>query len=205
MPDRSDSRAWGVVPDQLSGLASGSEDSVALVTAELTDDTCDACGFDSSARSRDQAIAVVAGASELIDDALGARDAAALNERADDETWSPLEYVEHVREVFLHNRLICEQALTTPGTTFEGAFPPAMSERPATLDRVEVLSALRDEAERNAELFRLVGDDQWANAGVVSGMGWTLRFALAHLCHELLHHRSDIAAGVGRGARSSRR
>ena len=72
-------------------------------------------------------IAVVARAAELVDSALGPIDGPFLNERPDDETWSPLEYVEHIREVFAHSRLICEQALVASERAFGGAFPPAMN------------------------------------------------------------------------------
>lgn len=169
------------------------------MATELTDDSCDACGFESSARGRDETISIVADAAQLIIEALGASDDAFLNRRPDSETWSPLEYVEHIREVFLHSRLICEQGLISPEEAYDGAFPPPMSSTPALLDRGEVGSALREEAERNAELFRRVREDQWADAGLVSGMRWTLRFALPHICHELLHHRDDIARQVAVG------
>ncbi len=163
------------------------------MTDELTDDLCDDCGFDSSHRSREETIATVARAAELIESALAETGESFLNERPDDDAWSPLEYVEHVREVFFHSRLICEMALASPEQAYNGDFPPGMSDRPATLDRQGVVSALREEATSNAALFRAVGEDQWANAGLVSGMRWTLRFALPHICHELIHHRRDIA------------
>lgn len=169
------------------------------MATELTDDRCDVCGFRSSERTREEAIALVAGAAPLLDDSLGPLDVAVLNRRPDGETWSMLEYVEHIREVFRHSRLICEQALDTPGEPYEGGFPPAMSEEPAGLDRREVIAALGDEAALNAALFRGVEDDHWGDAGLVSGMEWTIRFALPHICHELLHHRADIVA-LGHGS-----
>lgn len=172
------------------------------MTTELTDDVCDECGFDSSDRSREETIAVMAEAAELIKDALESTNGAMRNERPDETIWSPLEYVEHIREVFLHSRLICEQALAAPEQVYEGEFPPAMSEEPATLDEHRVLSALREEAKRTAEMFSTVSEDQWADAGIVSGMRWTLRFALPHICHELLHHRDDIAAQSAQSSQS---
>lgn len=170
------------------------------MTDELTDDKCDDCGFDSSHRGRQETIATIARAGELVDAALGGSDGRFLNERPDDQTWSPLEYVDHVREVFLHSRLICEMALASPEQTYNGDFPPGMSDRPATLGRREVVSGLREEAARNAALFSTVEEDQWTNAGLVSGMRWTLRFALLHICHELVHHSRDIADRVADAA-----
>lgn len=166
------------------------------MTIELTDDTCNDCGFDSSDRGRAATIAALTGAPELVNIALGESNEVFLNRRPDDETWSPVEYVEHIREVFLHSRLICEQALANPELPYDGAFPPSMSEKPATLGRDEVVSRLQEETKRNAEMFASVREDQWTNAGLVSGMRWTLRFALHHIYHELLHHCDDIVKRV---------
>lgn len=166
------------------------------MTDELTDDSCGDCGFDASHRSRQAAISLVEGAGESVDAALSGVSELFLNERPSEETWSPLEYVGHIRQVFLHNRLICEQALVSPERTYDGDFPAGMSETPANLVQDEVVSALRDEAAQNAALFRAVEEEQWTNAGLVSGMRWTLRFGRPHICHELIHHRQDIADRV---------
>jgi len=91
---------------------------------------------------------------------------------------------------------VCEQALTGPEQPYEGDFPPAISREPAELDRTTVLSALQDEADRNVEMLGALGDSQWTMAALVMEMRWTLRFALPHIGHELLHHCDDIASGL---------
>jgi len=163
------------------------------MSVELTDDLCDVCGFDSSTRNREQFITVVAEAADTIDLALGRCDEAILNRRPDSGTWSMLEYVEHIREVFLHSRSICELALAEPNEPYEGPFPPALTVESPTLDRGDVLAGLYKEATRNAEMFRSLVEEDWTKAAILMEMRWTLRFALIHIAHELLHHSSDIA------------
>jgi len=111
------------------------------VNQELADDHCDACGFDSSTRGREDFIVLLEDAGGLIDAALADASHRDLNLRPNTETWSKLEYVEHLREVFLHSGLICEQVALEPDKTYEGDFPPGIEPKPAMLDRNDITAA----------------------------------------------------------------
>lgn len=92
------------------------------MTTELTDDTCATCGFDSADRTRQETIAVVARAAELVDRAFGPIDGPFLDEHPEDDTWPPLEYVEHIRKVFAHSRLISSKHSSLPNGPSAGRF-----------------------------------------------------------------------------------
>lgn len=159
---------------------------------DLQDDRCASCGFDASTWTRTEMIAAISNAGSLLAESLDGTDTAALNTRSQPGVWSPLEYVDHIREVFQHSRLVCEQALTRSDEPYTDPFPPTLEPVPASLDPVTTIRALEDETRRNARMFAGLEDTEWNRASIVLDRRWTLAFALTHTLHELLHHHQDI-------------
>jgi hypothetical protein len=153
---------------------------------------CGECGFDAATWTRSGAIECIEASSATVAAALEPCGSETLNERPDPQTWSSLEYVDHIRRVFEHSRVVCESAIDPPEELWSGEFPPELDETPAVFDKAEILRELADEADLNVQLFRGLDLDQWEQAAIVYGMRWTPAFAAPHLCHELLHHTADV-------------
>lgn len=159
---------------------------------ELTDDSCDVCGFDASSWTREQMIGAIADARGYAEAALAELPVEHLSARPASDTWSSLEYVEHVRGVFRHNRLVCLQALASDPQPFSGPFPPGLAAEALVLNRFATVDGLDREATLNAAMFRVLEPGEWGRSAIVLEARWTLRFALTHILHELLHHCDDI-------------
>jgi hypothetical protein len=163
-------------------------------------DHCDQCGFRYNAAAAD------------IPDALSALAAryrtvlttplASLAVRPAPETWSPLEYACHFRDVLFMQRERLYQGLVEQ----QPNFTPMYREQRVTIGRyndqspAEVAEAIDVGALLLARLTEAMDDAQWQRSCIynypVPGER-SLLWVVQHTMHEGEHHLVDIAGGLG--------
>jgi len=154
---------------------------------------CDACVFDASRWTREDAIRTIEHAGDLV--------ALAIDGLADDDwtrrtrpdVWSIAEYVDHMREVIEFVRLGCELGQATPDAATPDVDQPVIDITPATDDRGRTIEALRDQAATATSFFNGLRGDAWDRGLLVGDARWTAAYSLTHICHDLMHHLADIA------------
>ncbi len=165
--------------------------------ARVQHEPCPQCGVDASAVAVDDlpaAVSVEAQAWEL----LLHGDDDALRTRPDAETWSPLEYGCHVRDVLsvMGDRVVVALVEDAPEFGWWDHEAAADDEHYNEQDPRAVAGDLAANAARLAGVLALVEGDEWERSGTrrgtepftVAGLG---RFAL----HEAAHHRWDVEGG----------
>jgi hypothetical protein len=113
------------------------------------------------------------------------------------ETWSPLEYACHVRDVFdlydmrLH-LMLDQDAPTFPNWNQDVT---AVEQRYGAQDPAAVAAELDGAADRLAASFRGVQADQWQRTGLRSdGAHFTIDSFARYLIHDPIHHLHDVGA-----------
>ena len=156
---------------------------------------CDECGFDYDlATATDAGSAIVAGADEIATVLSDAADGAARRRRPD--TWSPLEYGCHVRDVLLVQR---ERVLLARREDRPSFAPMGRDERVAHdgyPDQVptDVARQLREAAALFANVLDRLGPD-WDRTVIYNypePLERSLRWVGVHTVHEVHHHLLDI-------------
>lgn len=122
-------------------------------------------------------------------------DHTALRERPRPETWSPLEYGCHVRDVFrLYDKRLALM-LTEDGPTYPNwdQDATAVEDRYGEQDPVQVIVELRLAAEKLAGSFARVEGAQWDRTGLRSdGAKFTVDTFARYLVHDPIHHLHDV-------------
>ncbi|MBF4461402.1 MULTISPECIES: DinB family protein [unclassified Rathayibacter] len=115
--------------------------------------------------------------------------------RPDGETWSPLEYAAHVRDVHRINR----ERLALMLENDDPLFPnwdqdvTAVEERYDQQDPATVGRELVDAAEHIASLLEGVSDEQWRRSGRRSdGASFTVGTLAVYYLHDVVHHLHDV-------------
>jgi len=131
-----------------------------------------------------------------------AADDEAVRRRPAPETWSPLEYGVHVRDmlaVFAERivRMMAEHDPELGWWDHEAAIADGMANE-------SDVSAVADDLGRNAaklsEALRMVGDDDWSRTGTRRGTErFTIELAARFALHETVHHRADGARALLNG------
>jgi hypothetical protein len=160
-----------------------------------SDDRCDECGFEYVlSEAQDAGPAVVALAGRFGD--LLAQPGADLRSRRKPDTWSPLEYACHVRDVLLVQR---ERVLAARRVARLTCEPMGRDERVehdgyASQDPADVARQLADAAGLFANVLSRLGPDDWGRTVVYVYPRPTerpLRWVAVHTVHELQHHLLD--------------
>ncbi len=114
------------------------------------------------------------------------------------ETWSALEYVAHVRDVFGNYDRWVRQILADDGAVLEGPPPDeqAVEGRYNEADPVAVADALAANAELLAATFESVPDDGWDRFGVRRDEERSVLLHARRAVHEGNHHLLDIGRGL---------
>ena len=159
---------------------------------------CDECGFvydetehGEAAAAIVEGVAAIAGAVAALDDEAGGR-------RPAPDTWSPVEYACHVRDVLLVQR---ERVLEARRSR-RSPHPPPMG-RDERVDHAGYADQRPEDAARQlrdaAALFALVLDrldaEGWDKTLVYNyPEPWerSLRWVAVHTVHEVQHHRQDV-------------
>jgi hypothetical protein len=161
-------------------------------------DRCAGCGFDYELERAEAAGgAITANADHLAE--LLMRTDVDLRARRAPETWSPLEYGCHVRDVLLVQRERVLAARRTDRPSFE---PMGRDERVeldgyAEQDPIAVARQLRDAAAMLVNVFVRLRPDEWERTMRYSypvDMERSLRWVAEHTEHELQHHLLDVRA-----------
>jgi MOSC domain-containing protein YiiM len=169
-------------------------------------ENCDECGFRWDRYTDEQAVGVYLVAGGLFRGVLHGVDLDLANTRPVAESWSILEYVDHVRASMWIWRFVVDAAVTDLGLDLSTGGAPPMDPVAKRFDDVES-TVVAMEAE-SAELFTvLLGlePEQWDCSsrlplGVVD-QHWVVR----HAVHEILHHLHDVGrirARLGHGVRT---
>ncbi|KZX20157.1 DinB family protein [Rathayibacter tanaceti] len=153
---------------------------------------CLECGFDASLLDADEISELLRENAAAWPYVLEREDAGG---RPDDETWSPLEYAAHVRDV--HRIYLTRLRLMLEGD--DPLYPnwdqdvTAVEERYDQQDPATVGRELVEAAESIAALFDRVSGAQWQRRGRRSdGASFTVDTMARYYLHDVQHHLHDV-------------
>jgi hypothetical protein len=161
-------------------------------------DRCAQCGFEYDLTEAGAAgPAIVAGVARFTA-VLGGTHPARLRRRPRAETWSPLEYGCHVRDVLLVQRERVLAARRTDRPTFE---PMGRDERVdhdgyGLQDPAAVARQMTDAAAMFANVLARLDDGDWDRPvvyGYPAPTERSLRWVAVHTVHEVRHHLADVS------------
>lgn len=155
---------------------------------------CPECGFEAGAFPREEVGDMLrANAREWV--ALLGGEADALRRRPSPETWSPLEYAAHVRDVFriYDERLLLMLAEDGPSYPNWDQDVTAVEERYNDSDPAAVADEIEQLAAQLADRFDTISGDQWDRTGFRSdGASFTVESFARYFVHDPIHHIHDI-------------
>lgn len=157
---------------------------------------CDACGFAFAAVDVEQARAVIRPLPEQYRSALADLGETALRTPPAPGVWSPVEYLCHVRDVFVTHLIRLHRARSEEDPELEPMFNDLRARRlryaerdvPATLDELgAAVEGLLEETMR-------FGPDGWSRpVHRLPGERRTARWLLRNAAHEGVHHLGDLS------------
>ncbi|MEX1080073.1 MAG: DinB family protein [Homoserinimonas sp.] len=153
---------------------------------------CPECGFDASAIDRLAVPERVRANAEAWPNALARPD---VRERPDEQTWSPLEYAAHVRDVHRVYTQRLERFLAEDNPTFINwdQDQAALADQYNEQDPAVVLAELAEAAEAAASGFEGVPADAWTRtAERTDGATFTLESFARYYLHDVVHHLWDV-------------
>ncbi|MFE3199928.1 DinB family protein [Embleya sp. NPDC059237] len=118
-----------------------------------------------------------------------------LRNRPNPDTWSPLEYACHVRDVFVlfDERLRLMLTRDAPDFANWDQDATAIESRYAEQDPVRVAADLAAAGGTLADAFAAVADDQWSRTGNRSdGTVFTVESFARYFIHDPVHHLWDV-------------
>jgi hypothetical protein len=162
----------------------------------LGDDVCRACGFTYSV-GRVEIVPWLRSDADAFVAKLAAIDETRVRVRPEPETWSPLEYACHLRDMLRvqTERIELAQREVDPVFVPMGRDQRVVDDRYNEQDPALVATELLAATEALASLLDGLDDDGWRRAGVYNYPEPALRtveWIAIHTNHELLHHRGDI-------------
>lgn len=153
---------------------------------------CPECGFDSSTVTPATVPGSVLSMLPRWRAVLRREDAAV---RPNDQTWSPLEYACHVRDVFGLFGQRLNLMLTEDDAKFDNwdQDQAAIDGDYASADPAQVSNELISEGEQTAESFARVVQDEWHRTGTRSnGSVFTVLTFSQYFLHDVVHHLHDV-------------
>jgi hypothetical protein len=155
---------------------------------------CAECGLDTSAIEATNVADMILANAQAWQAVLQRVD---VHVRPKPDTWSPLEYACHVRDVFdlydmrLH-LMLNQDAPTFPNWNQDVT---AVEQRYGTQDPAVVAAEVEAAAKRLAASFRNVKVNQWQRSGLRSdGAHFTINSFARYLIHDPVHHLHDVGA-----------
>jgi DinB superfamily len=164
-------------------------------------DRCDACSFVYADLATADAAGRLRSLAGAYRDRLATHDVTTLRRRPDPETWSPLEYACHVRDVFevQHERTLLALEEDTPTFVPMGRDERVVERRYNEQDPLVVATELGAAADTLAATFEGLDEAGWARTGIYNwptpterDLAWLAR----HTVHEGMHHLRDVDAGL---------
>lgn len=118
-----------------------------------------------------------------------------VRERPAPQTWSPLEYAAHSRDVLRVMRGRLELMLAEDGAVFEGwdQDEAAVRDRYDLQDPARVAQEYADEVRTTAAAFDAVEGGQWQHRGSRDGTAFTVETLARYMLHDVEHHLVDVA------------
>lgn len=156
---------------------------------------CPECGFDTTTVQPRDVPALLAGQVEAWLPVLARAD---VRDRPQPQTWSPLEYACHVRDVYrlFAQRLALMLAEDDPLFANWDQDATAVAERYHEQRPEQVAQDLAAAGRGLAAAFAAVGERGWARTGRRSdGASFTVATLARYLLHDPAHHLWDVAAG----------
>lgn len=153
---------------------------------------CADCGFDAAIVEFRDVPRLVRSNAARWPERLAAVDA---RDRPDDDTWSPLEYGAHVRDVFrvFDERLALMLREEAPTFTNWDQDATAVADDYGAQDPETVASELVRAAESVARAFEAVDDSELLRTGVRSdGSAFTVESLARYFVHDPIHHLHDV-------------
>lgn len=155
---------------------------------------CPECGFDASAIRPQEVAGLLRENAEGWRSVLAA-DPAALRTRPRPDTWSPLEYACHVRDVFRVYDERLRRMLTEDGPRYANwdQDATAVERNYASQDPAQVSAELVAAAAVLADAFDTVGGEQWQRTGFRGdGAAFTVDTFARYFVHDPVHHLHDV-------------
>jgi len=156
---------------------------------------CESCDYAYTEVTPGDALVLIGGYPRRYREAVAALGEKDLRRRPDPETWSVLEYLCHVRDVYSVHVDRVTRALTEENPLVDAMNNDARAERDGynEQDRDQVLDDLERNAARFAELVETVTPDQWPRLMTRRpGDERTVLWLIRHATHEGVHHLHDI-------------
>jgi hypothetical protein len=153
---------------------------------------CDECGFDAAEVSYRDVPAILRANTAEWPARLAEPDA---RDRPDGDTWSPLEYGAHVRDVFRIFTVRLDLMLTDDAPTFADwdQDATAIADDYWSQDPRVVATELTEAAATVAAAFERVDDSQLGRPGLRSdGSAFTVESLARYLLHDPIHHLHDV-------------
>lgn len=161
-------------------------------------ETCDECRFDGAAYTVDDVAGTLRNLAEWAGHAMVDVDHDELNRRPAPTTWSPAEYLRHVKRVVWSMAGLVELALSDQDHSVDGS-PPAdatATDPPTAIDVHHELVRLDQESMRLHRLWATATADQRARTIEVNGGTADVAGIVRHAVHDATHHLSDITRGI---------
>ena len=159
---------------------------------------CPECEYDVRVFDRDRIGAMIRENARSWRALLADLDEAALRRRPDAQTWSPLEYAFHVRDVYELYDYRLGLMLDQDGPHYPNwdQDETAVEKNYNAADPAVVAAELVDQAEALATRFDGVSGDQWDRTGFRSdGAAFTVDSFARYLIHDPVHHLWDVRSG----------
>jgi hypothetical protein len=164
-------------------------------------DRCDECDFTYDlAQASGSGPAIIEGSAAL---ARALRDPALdMRSRRQPDTWSPLEYVCHLRDVLLvqRERALAARRVDTPSLAPMGRDERVEHDGYAEQDPDRVAEQLNDAALMFANVLARLGPDDWERTMIYNYPTATersMRWLALHTEHEVKHHTLDVNRQLG--------
>jgi hypothetical protein len=164
---------------------------------------CSLCDIDYPAVSVDAALRAIEQQPARLRAAATAIPDQLLRKRPEAGTWSALEYLCHVRDVFMASAVRLYRIRTEDQPLLEPLFNDLRAVRFSynNRDLLPILDELTDNAHGFCEEVRRTSESEWSRqASRLPGEVRTARWLLRQTMHEGIHHERDIQAVVGRAA-----
>jgi hypothetical protein len=164
-------------------------------------DRCEECGFE-----YDLSLATLAGTTITEGGEALARilsdNAVDLTTRPDPQTWSPLEYGCHVRDVLLvqRERVLAARSMDRPSCLPMGRDERVHYEGYAEQNVTDVARQLRDAAHLLANVLSRLRPQDWERSlfyNYPERIERSLRWVAVHTVHEVHHHTLDVHRQLG--------
>jgi hypothetical protein len=166
------------------------------------DHACSTCRLDFAALPVQVAAAIVAAVPERARAAVRGRPDAALRRRPEPDTWSAVEYLCHLRDVYETTTIRLHRARTEELPVVEPMLNDLRARRfrYADSDVPAVLGELAAAVAGVADELRRVGPDGWERRVLRRpGEERTVRWLLRHAAHEGRHHLADVDRALAAG------